>query len=802
MSVELKKDTIISHYKILEKLGQGGMGVVYKAEDTKLDRLVALKFLPKQFSINEEEKKRFIHEAKAAAALDHPNICSVYEIDETEDGQMFIAMAYYEGETLKDKITSGPLPLTEVIDIAIQVAEGLNKAHKKDIVHRDIKAANIMMTNDGVAKIVDFGLAKLKGQTKLTKEGTTLGTVAYMSPEQTTGEETDHRSDIWSLGVLLYEMITGKLPFKGEYEQAIMYAIMNEEQEPITGLRTGVSMDLEKIINKYLEKKSSNRYQHTDELIVDLRRLKKESELKEAQKGAGVKIKTPKKKTLLHTLSGAFLVVMILAIAGYLLFTPGKNGPVSERKMLVVLPFENLGPAEDEYFATGISEEIANRLASITSLGVISRKSALHYAKTDKTLQQIGKELGVQYILEGTVRWARANKGPGRVRITPKLIRVSDDTQLWGNTYERVVNDIFEIQSDIAQRIFEQLEVTYLESEHKTVEVIKTKNLDAYQAYLRGRYYAGQPHFTLENWKKVIQNFKQAVEFDPEFALAFAELSRAHSRLYYLRHDLSEERREMARRAAERAVELAPDSPEIHLALGYYHLWAYRDSEKALKEWALAEKSLPNNVEILTAKATFFEPQGRWEEAIATLKTAFKLSPRDASIATNLAGFYFFSRRYQQAIEMCNQAIALAPDLTWPYLYKTFTYWCLKDTMKEARSALESVPKDHSWAPWAWFWQEFREGHYQDALEHLSSTPGNWIRLTIHARPKSLLSAFVYDSLNKPQLAHSAYDTAKTLLETEVRVRPNDPRLHSSLGIVYSALGRKKEAIQEGKLAT
>ena len=258
----------------------------------------------------------------------------------------------------------------------------------------------------------------------------------------------------------------------------------------------------------------------------------------------------------------------------------------------------------------------------------------------------------------------------------------------------------------------------------------------------------------------------------------------------------------MAKRAAERAVELAPDSPEVHLALGYYYHWAYRDSEKALKEWEIAEKSLPNKVEILIAKATFFEPQGRWEEAIATLKKAFKLSPRDASIATNLAGLYFFSRRYQQVIEMCNQAIALAPDLTWPYLYKTFTYWCLKDTMKEARSALESVPKDHSWALWTWFWQEFREGHYQDALEHLSSTPGNWIRLTIHARPKSLLAGFVYDSLNKPQLARSAYDTAKKLLETEIRVRPNDPRLHSSLGIVYSALGRKKEAIQEGKLAT
>lgn len=265
----------ISHYKILEKIGEGGMGVVFKAEDTKLDRLVALKFLPRQYSINKEEKQRFIHEAKAAAALDHTNICAIYEIDETEDGQMFIVMAYYDGETLKDKITSGPLPIAEAINITIQVTEGLNKAHTKNIIHRDIKAANIIITSDGIAKIVDFGLAKLKGQTKLTKEGSTLGTVSYMSPEQVLGEEVNHQTDVWSLGVVLYEMTIGQFPFKGEHEQAVMYSIINEEPEQIAGIRPEVPEKLEQIIFKALEKEQNNRYQNVKELFTDLRSLAK-----------------------------------------------------------------------------------------------------------------------------------------------------------------------------------------------------------------------------------------------------------------------------------------------------------------------------------------------------------------------------------------------------------------------------------------------------------------------------------------------------------------------------------------------
>jgi serine/threonine protein kinase len=263
----------VSHYKILEKLGGGGMGIVYKAQDLKLDRLVALKFLPPCLSTNDDEKQRFIHEAKAASALDHSNICTIFEIGETKEGQLFIAMAYYEGETLKEKIKKRPLLLKEVVDIATQMAAGLSKAHEAGIIHRDVKPANVIVTKEGEVKIVDFGLAKLTGQTKLTKPGSTLGTISYMSPEQLRGEKTDSRSDIWSLGVVIYEMITGHLPFKGDYEQAITYAILNEEPEPITALRTGVPVEFERIVNKTLAKDQKQRYKHVDEMPIDLQAI-------------------------------------------------------------------------------------------------------------------------------------------------------------------------------------------------------------------------------------------------------------------------------------------------------------------------------------------------------------------------------------------------------------------------------------------------------------------------------------------------------------------------------------------------
>ncbi|UCE19575.1 MAG: protein kinase [Gemmatimonadota bacterium] len=391
---------IISHYRILEKLGEGGMGVVYKAEDNKLDRIVALKFLPPELTRDPEAKERFVHEAKAASSFEHNNICTIYEIDETNDGQLFIAMACYDGETLEEKIRRGPLKIEEAVHLAMQMAEGLKDAHEKDIIHRDMKPANIMVTSKGQVKIMDFGLAKLRGQTKLTKEGTTLGTVAYMSPEQARGGEVDQRSDIWSLGVMLYEMVTGQRPFEGEYNQAVMYAIMNNDPEPITGLRTGVPMELERIIHKCIEKNPAERYQTGADLLADFHHLQRISSTQTIP--SKTRISKPPVRSMARKLTGLAALVIVATVAIVLLvrqFTPSVHEVIPERKMLVVLPFENLGPPEDEYFADGITEEITSRLAALHGLGVISRTSAFYYKDTKKTLKQIGDELKVDYVL-------------------------------------------------------------------------------------------------------------------------------------------------------------------------------------------------------------------------------------------------------------------------------------------------------------------------------------------------------------------------------------------------------------------
>ncbi|MBL7135126.1 MAG: protein kinase, partial [Candidatus Marinimicrobia bacterium] len=416
----------ISHYKILEKLGEGGMGVVYKAEDTKLKRTVALKFLPPELTRDEEAKERFVHEAQAASALEHNNICNIHEIDETDDRQTFIVMACYEGETLKHKIERGPFKLEESIDITIQIAEGLAKAHEQGIVHRDIKSANLYMTKDDVVKILDFGLAKLRGQTKLTKEGTTLGTAAYMSPEQTRGEDVDHRTDIWSLGVVLYEMLTGQLPFKGEYEQAVIYSILNEDPEPVKALRTGIPMELERILNKALLKNAGERYQLVDKMLDNMRWLQKSLEI------------------------GIIEQRLTKIISPY-------------RYRIAVLPLTNIGPnPEDEYFADGMTEELISTLSKINELRVIARTSIMQYKNIAKSVAEIGRELKVGNVLEGSIR-----KAADKLRITVQLIDSQSQEYLWSQDYDREFKDIFTIQSDIAHRVADALRVQLMGGEQK-----------------------------------------------------------------------------------------------------------------------------------------------------------------------------------------------------------------------------------------------------------------------------------------------------------------------------------------------
>ncbi len=778
----------VSHYKILEHLGGGGMGVVYKARDLRLDRFVALKFLPPELLRDPEAKTRFIHEAKAASALQHDNICTIHDVDEGPEGRLFICMDLYDGETLKKRIGRGPLPVAVALDIAVQVARGLAKAHEAGMVHRDIKPANIMVTAEGEAKVLDFGLAKLARQTKLTREGSTLGTVAYMSPEQARGDEVDSRSDIWSLGVVLYEMIAGQPPFTSEYEQALIYSILNDDVRPVAAM----DPRLEGVIRKALHKDPSARYQSMEELECALKNLKEGTAAGAGRRGF---------KRGGAVLSGLLLLAGIAAVVGYLVRGTGENAVPSRASKLVVLPFENLGPAENDYFTDGMTEELTSRLSSLSGLRVISRSSADQYAKASKPIEQVEKELGVDYALEGAVRWAPSQGGGSRVRISSSLTRISDKTSLWAETYDRVIDDIFALQSEISQKVVERLGVTLLEQERRSVEEPPTRNLEAYQAFLRARYYRSRPHFTVANWLRVVEAYGQAVELDTGFALAYAELARAHGRLYYLWHDHSERRLQMAAGAAERAAALASDAPGVHLALGYFHLYIDREPKKAVEEFAIAEKRMPHNVEILEASGAVAFLEGRWEEALESARAAFELSPRDASLAVDLAERYWVLRRYAEAVRTSDRAIELAPDDAWPYLIKAFSLWSWKGASSETRTILEAVPASHDWATWSWFWQDMFDRDYRRAVARLSSSPEPWIRTKCWAMPNSLLAGYAYRLMGEGEKSRRSYQSARVALEAEVQHSPDDPRYRSSLGIAYAALGRKEEAILEGRKA-
>jgi len=648
MNDELLKNKTVSHYKILEKIGAGGMGVVYKAQDTKLDRIVALKFLPPHISMNQEEKKRFIHEAKAAAALSHINIVTIYEINEFED-QTYIAMEFLEGETLKDKIIPAgaqyavPLPINDAIDITIQIAEGLKKAHKKDIVHRDIKSANIIITDEGIAKILDFGLAKLRGVTKLTKEGTTLGTIAYMSPEQASGEQVDHRSDIWSLGVLLYEMVTGQLPFKGEYEQAIMYAIMNEEPEPITSLRSGIPLELEKIIHKALSKDITERYQNIEDLTVDLKRVRKSISKSEPESkpASPKKIRRPVK---LYLIPGLIFVIVII-FAGYFILKekPKPEKTVVQKKSAVetifeskwknsiaVLPFTNISAdQEQEYFCDGMTEDIITKLTHIKDLKVISRTSVMTYKKTEKSIKDIGKELVVDNILEGSVR-----KDKNRIRITAQLIRVTDDAHLWAKNYDRNLESIFEIQDEVSKAIAHALEVTLTPETIQTFNGGQTRNLEAYEYYLKGIHIFNNKYlhtFKEEDYSTAVRMLETALEIDPGYIGAYSGLVWIY--LNYYIFEQNESAFNMAVKISEKIKKLAPDS-----AAGYGSM----------------------------AIVSFFKKE--YDQAYDYSKIAIAKSPNSALLNYQIGFFSHKVGLYHRAIKYSTRAIELDPLLLHPYL--------------------------------------------------------------------------------------------------------------------------------------
>ncbi|MCH7678054.1 protein kinase [candidate division KSB1 bacterium] len=603
----------ISHYKILKKLAEGGMGVIYKAEDLKLKRIVALKFLPPELTRDKNAKERFVHEAQAASALEHPNICNIHEIDEISiEGrdQMFICMAYYQGETLEKKIERGPLKIDEAIDIAIQISEGLAIAHEAKITHRDIKPANVIITDRAEVKIIDFGIAKLADRKKLTDAGAALGTLDYMSPEQIRGNQVDHRSDIFTFGVVFYEMVAGQKPFKGEFDQIMVYSIVNETPEPVTALRSGVPTELERIIDKALNKSEKERYQHMDEMLVDLKALSLT-----ARKDSGYRLE--------------------------------------KVESLAVMPFSNTsGKEEVDYLSEGLTESLITSLSQISNLKVISRTSVFHYEGQHIEIQKVARELKVNKLLLGWV-----NQRANNVSIGVELVEGSDSSQIWGEQYTRKFTNVVKIQEEVVKDISTKLKLKLTRKEKKHLSKQYKVDNEAYQLFLKGRYHWNKR--TADNFKQSIYFYEQAIEKDPAYALAYSGLSDSYALIGIYGYLPAKDVWPKAKAAALKAMEIDPDMAEAHNALG-----AVESSYEW--NWAKAEKTFQHSIALNPNYATahqWYAGQlrilGKFDDSLREIRKAQGIDPLSLQISTDVGRLHYYVKEYDLAVQEYQKVLEL-----------------------------------------------------------------------------------------------------------------------------------------------
>jgi TolB-like protein/Tfp pilus assembly protein PilF len=806
---KLTRGTIFaSRYEVVDELGSGGMGRVYRVFDKKMREEAALKLIRPEISTDKKTIERFRNELKISRKISHRNVCKMYDLGE-EGGTHYISMEYVPGESLKGMIgMMGQLSAAQVVFITKQVCEGLAEAHRLGVVHRDLKPSNIIIDRDGDAHIMDFGIARSLRAKGLTGPGKIIGTPEYMSPEQVDGKQADQRSDIYSLGVILYEMMTGRLPFEGDSSLSIALKHKTETPPDPGQYNDQIPEDLGQLILRCMNKDKEKRYQNTKEIL---------SELIEIEQGISTveRVIPPRKPTpsseITVTLKKPWMMIVVLiavvAVVGtvvgiaFLYFRSKASAPPSsETKMLAILPFENLGPSEDEYFADGLTEELTSRLSALHGLGIISRTSAQKYKDSAKTTREIGEELGVNYVLEGTVRWDRIAEGKGRVRITPQLIRVSDDTNVWSDSYNRALEDIFSVQSEIAEQVAKRLDIVVLEPERKALYAQPTDNLEAYDFFLRSAKHSeiGMNNRSAGEIDQAIGLMKKAIELDPDFTIAYISLAHIHALAYHLGIDRTEERKEKAREAVDRVLELEPDLPEAQLTLGHYYYYVLQDYDRTVEIFKAIQKALPNLTPSFLGAVQMH--RGNWEEAAEIYEKSFKLNPRSTSIAHSLGLIYERMRKYEEAMGWFDRALSIEPDYIWPQFGKVRVYYLSNGDTEKARALLETLPL-HRFKDYWWILNGMLERNFQGVLGRLDSLSYDVAEGEYFNFYKHLAYAMVYQAVNNQSLTRKHAEEARVVLEKDIREHHEDSRIHASLGLAYAYLGRKEEAIREGKLA-
>jgi eukaryotic-like serine/threonine-protein kinase len=803
---------MVGRYKVVEPLGAGGMGEVFLAHDTMLDRSVALKLLPRRFTSDRDRLRRFEQEARAASALNHPNIITIYEIGEV-DGTRFMATEHVEGETLREVIGKPGRQISDVLEIGCQAASALDAAHRAGIIHRDIKPANIMLRADGFIKVLDFGLAKLtsaRPQLDVTEPGRVMGTINYMSPEQAMGQPVDHRSDIFSLGVVLYELATARRLFDGQSEAAVYDAILHEPPPPIHQFVPKAPEEFDQVIRRALEKDPARRYQTAADFRTDLKRLTQGPGNTQAAAIAARERRVARRRRALRV---AAIAAVLLALVAGALFLGGRFEAQQMRaaatrdtdKSIAVLPFENLSRNEETaVFADGIQDQVLTDLARIQQVKVIGRTSVQQYKpEPSRDLSEIGRQLGVGYLLEGSVQ--RAGE---RVRVNVRLMNAGNAQLVWAETYNRELADLLDIQQEISGQIATRLEANISPEQLAAVTRKPTKDLRAFELYTRGRTLYELAESTIEQQEKnardAMELLTQATDRDPQFLEAWFYLARAHDFLYWTGIERTPERLALGQAAIDAAASFAPDSGETHLARAT-HLYTMRDFPPAERELAAARAKLPNNPRVFALAGYMARRQGRLEEGVHQLETATELDPRNPRILQELAISYFVVGDQAKGTATLDRALAVAPDHLGLRLARVaLEIGYRADTQPLKNLITETLARDPA-AIGSLAQHMITAGFYSRDFtmlrKGLDAIGDGWYGADWAKFPREFGEGMLTRLQGDEAAARKWFEAARVKQEQTVAERPEFGPALSVLGLIHAAFGNKEEAVRLGRRA-